>query len=117
MSRKIPMQVRGKRPRFFEAQGQDELVSMMLEMMAELSVVKERLYALERSAGKAGFPVRDWIENWEPSAADQAELAAERRRLISTVLRAVETDNVDLSEARSDVEATLARETHGIRAA
>ena len=117
MSRKIPMQVRGKRPRFFEATGQDELVSMMLEMMAELSVVKERLYVLERSAEKAGYPLRDWIENWQPSAADQAELAAERRRLISTVLRSVETENVDLGEARREVETTPARETHGVRAA
>ncbi len=33
------------------------------------------------------------------------------------VFRSVETDNVDISEARRDVEATPARETPGIRAA
>ena len=48
---RIPLSHRGKRPRFFDASGTDELMSMVLELTAELWVVKKRLYLLERVAG------------------------------------------------------------------
>ena len=45
---RIPMRHRGKRPRFFEAKGMDELMSMVLEVTTEVWVLKKRLYLLER---------------------------------------------------------------------
>lgn len=89
MSR-IPMQHRGKRPRFFAAEGMDELVSMVLELTAEVWVVKKRLYLLERVAGDQGVELTPGIEGYELSDTEIRELDELRSRLISTVLRSTE---------------------------
>jgi len=89
MSR-IPMQHRGKRPRFFEAKGIDELMSMVLELTTEVWVIKKRLYLLENVAGQAGVSLTEEIENYELSEAEIKELDSLRHQLISTVLRSTE---------------------------
>ena len=89
MSR-IPMQHRGKRPRFFAAEGMDELVSMVLELTAEVWVVKKRLYLLERVAAGQGVSLTPGIEDYELNATEIQELDELRSRLIATVLRSTE---------------------------
>lgn len=103
MSR-IPMHVRGTKPRFFPAEGADELVSMMLEMATELWAVKERMYALERVVSGAGLDVPQAIEAWQPGAAEQAELAAERERMVQTILRSLEARYVDRSRVQQQID-------------
>ena len=92
MNSRIPMQHRGKRPRFFKPQGMDEMMSMVLELTAEVWVIKKRLYLLERVAGEAGVALTPEIENYDLSDAEIAELDALRRDLIATVLRATESE-------------------------
>ena len=40
MATNIPMQHRGKRPRFFAAEGMDEMMSMVLELTSEVWAFK-----------------------------------------------------------------------------
>ena len=70
MSSRIPKQHRGKRPRFFQAHGMDEMMSMVLELTAELWVIKKRLYLLERVAGQAGVPLTPEIEGYNLSETE-----------------------------------------------
>jgi len=98
MSR-IPMTTRGRRLRFFEANGTDELLSMVLELSAELWTVKERLYLLERAAGNGSGPLNERIETYVPTPPEQAELEEERRRMIGTILRSLETRDVTTPDA------------------
>jgi hypothetical protein len=98
---RIPLNHRGKRPRFFDASGTDELMSMVLELTAELWVVKKRLYLLERVAGQAGVPLTPQIEAYELDEGEVAELDERRRLLISTVLRSLEVDAVDHARMRA----------------
>jgi len=101
---RIPLNHRGKRPRFFEASGTDELMSMVLELTAELWVLKKRLYLLERVAGQSGLPLTSQIEAYEPDAGEAAELDERRRQLISTVLRSLEIDAVERRKVREEME-------------
>jgi hypothetical protein len=101
---RIPMSHRGKRPRFFSASGTDELMSMVLELTAELWVVKKRLYLLERVAGQAGVPLTPQIEGYELNEEEVAELDERRRLLISTVLRSLEVDPVERGKMREEME-------------
>jgi len=101
---RIPLHHRGKRPRFFEASGTDELMSMVLELTAELWVVKKRLYLLERVAGQAGVPLTPQIEGYELDDAEVAELDERRSLLISTVLRSLEVDPVERGRMREEME-------------
>lgn len=102
---RIPLNHRGKRPRFFSTSGPDELMSMVLELTAELWVVKKRLYLLERVAGQAGVPLTPRIEAYELDGGEVAELDARRSLLISTVLRSLEVDPVERSRMREEMEA------------
>ena len=104
-SNRIPLAHRGKRPRFFDGQGMDELMSMVLELTAELWVVKKRLYLLERVAGQSGVPLTPNIEGYALDEVEVAELDAQRRRLIATVLRSLETDQTPRGQVREEMEA------------
>ena len=89
---RIPMRHRGKRPRFFEAKGMDELMSMVLEVTTEVWVLKKRLYLLERVANNAGVSLTPEIENYDLSEAEITELDGLRAKLIATVLHATDSD-------------------------
>lgn len=102
---RIPLSHRGKRPRFFEASGTDELMSMVLELTAELWVIKKRLYLLERVAGQAGVSLTAGIEAYVPDADEAADLDQRRQQLIATVLRSLEADPADRGKVRQEMEA------------
>jgi hypothetical protein len=90
---RIAMESQGKRPRFFPESGADETVSMLLELMSELWVVRERLYALEQVAAEHGLELTQGIEAWQPDQEQAAALDAERARFIKTVLRSLDADH------------------------
>ena len=92
--KRIPMRHRGKRPRFFEAEGIDELMSMVLEVTTEVWVLKKRLYLLERVANNSGISLTPEIENDELSDAEIIELDGLRAKLIATVLHSTDSDFV-----------------------
>ncbi len=101
---RIPLAHRGKRPRFFPTAGTDELMSMVLELTAELWVIKKRLYLLERVAGQAGVPLTPEIEGYNLSPEEVTELDQRRQILIATVLRSLETDQTERQRVREDME-------------
>lgn len=102
---RLPLGHRGKRPRFFAASGTDELMSMVLELTAELWVIKKRLYLLERVAGQAGVPLTPQIEGYELSPDEVAELDERRQLLIATVLRSLETEPAERRRIREEMAA------------
>lgn len=93
MSR-IAMESQGKRPRFFPESGTDETVSMLLELMSELWVVRERLHALEKIAAEQGLELTPGIESWKPNDEEAAALDAERQRFIQTAMRSLDANHV-----------------------
>ena len=90
----IPMDPKGKRPRFFPNEGTDESVSMMLELMSEVWVMRERLYALESVVEDAGLPIAEKLAAWRPTKAQAIELDEQRQQFIQTVLRSLEAKHV-----------------------
>lgn len=102
---RIPLEHRGKRPRFFAAHGVDELTSAILELTSEVSVLRQRMYALERVAADAGLDLRTRIEAYQPTADEREEMAASCRQLVAGVLRALEGEFADRSRVQQDVDA------------
>ncbi|MFK7956848.1 MAG: hypothetical protein AB8B96_12215 [Lysobacterales bacterium] len=88
----IPRMARGRRNRFFEADGVDELMSMVLELTAEVSTLRERQYVLERVLEEHNLPVGQAVESYQPTENDETHLAADRERLLSTVLRTLDAE-------------------------
>jgi hypothetical protein len=100
MSSRIPKQHRGKRPRFFQAHGMDEMMSMVLELTSEIWVLKKRLYLLEKVADDAGISLTAGIEGYDLSAAEIAELDSLRSDFIAAVLRSTESDFSETRKVR-----------------
>ncbi|MEO0998669.1 MAG: hypothetical protein AAFX58_14215 [Pseudomonadota bacterium] len=97
---RIPTQARGRRRQFFEADGVDELLGAVLELTAEVSTLRERLFVTERVLERQGLSVGDAIERYEFDAGDREALARERRRLLQTVLRSFEAPRRDDGDTR-----------------
>lgn len=83
----IPRQARGRRNQYFAADGVDEIISMVLELTAEVSALRERQYLLERVLEGNGIDAGAGIEHYQRTADDDGRLADDRERLIRTVLR------------------------------
>ncbi|NND53429.1 MAG: hypothetical protein HKN56_00475 [Gammaproteobacteria bacterium] len=104
MSR-IKMQSEGKRPRFFPESGADEMMSMMLELMSEVWVLKERVYAVEQVAAENGLDLPAGVEAWQPTEAQAAKLAVERDAFIAGVTRSLAANNVPGLHLRRSLDA------------
>jgi hypothetical protein len=107
---KITVENRGKRPRFFPESGNDEQMSMILELMSEVWIVRERMFALEQVAAEAGLPLAEKLENWQPSDAQAKELDTQRNRMIKTVLRSLEANHVPGLHLRRSLDAATVAE-------
>ena len=88
----IPRMAKGRRSRFFDADGVDELMSMVLELTAEVSTLRERQYVLERVLEEHNLPVGQAVESYQPTERDETLMGADRERLLSTVLRTLEAE-------------------------
>jgi len=86
----MPMRHRGKQPRFFPTAGMDEMMTMMLELSAEIWIVKKRQYVLERVAGDQGIDLSAGIEAYALSEQEEQELEAVREQMITRIMRATE---------------------------
>jgi hypothetical protein len=90
-----------RRQAFFESDSVDQLLSMMLELAAELWVVRERLYVLERAAEGCGVPLRKAVEAYQLSAIEEQELQDMRRRMLRELLRNVGAPHKKTSHSAS----------------
>lgn len=77
--------VKGKRMRFFDAQGVDELVAICMGMAQEMWVIKERQAALESVAAEKGVVLPDDIEGHAFSPDQRAALEAEKQGFIDRI--------------------------------
>ncbi len=58
---------RGKRPAFYEAQGLDQAMSMILVLASEFATLRERVDTLERVLEQHGIEAEAAIEAYQPA--------------------------------------------------
>ena len=75
-------------------------MTMMLEMMAELWVVKERVHTLEKVLSTHGLNVAEEIEPCVFDADEKSALEEARQQFVGSIMRALE--------------ATQDKESHGL---
>ncbi|MBL8642517.1 MAG: hypothetical protein JNK21_01180 [Rhodospirillaceae bacterium] len=97
---KLPRTAKGKKPVYFDTTT-DKLISMVLTLMGEVSVMRDRLDTVERLAEKKGVLKLDDIENFEISP-EVGKIRSERRAAyIARVLKSVQ-DELDALQAQGD---------------
>lgn len=88
--KKLPRVPKGKRARFFEDPGVDQLFAIATALTAEVSVLAERLRTLEGVLRGRKVLGESAIEDYVIDDAELAERAVERERLIERVFQVLE---------------------------
>jgi hypothetical protein len=84
---KLPRVSKGKRPRYFDDPAIDQVMTFLLELMAEVSSLRERVDTIERLLDEKGAISRADIEAYRPDAAGEAERSAWAQAFIRRVMR------------------------------
>jgi hypothetical protein len=83
---------KGKRPRYFSDPATDRLLGMLMSLIGEVSVLRDRLDSVERLIEKGGPFTREDIDNFLPDAEAEAEREDTRRRYIARVMRVIQNE-------------------------
>jgi hypothetical protein len=83
----LPRVTKGKRPYFFDDPNFDQMMTFFLELMTEVSVVRDRLDTVERLLDRQTSITRADIENYRPDGPVEAERVAWRDAYVKRVLR------------------------------
>ncbi len=86
----LPMQAAGKRSHFFDNEGTDHLLAMVMELSSQLWVTRERLFVLESVIGHTEPGFLEKVETWEASAAEAARLEEMRKSFLSELFRTLD---------------------------
>lgn len=84
---KLPRVSKGKRPRFFDDPAIDQMMTFLLELMAETSSLRERIDTIERLLDEKGNISREDIENYRPDPTVEAERSAWTQAFLRRVMR------------------------------
>lgn len=84
---KLPRVSKGKRSRFYDDPAVDQMMTFLLELMAEFAAVRERMDTIERLLEEKGTIGRADIEAYTPDAAVEAERSEWSNAFIRRVLR------------------------------
>ena len=84
---RFPRHAKGKRPQFFESREVDQMMTFILELTTEVSVLSERLDTVERLLDSQGTISRADIEGYLPDPEVEAERTRARQALAKRVLR------------------------------
>jgi hypothetical protein len=95
---------KGKRPQYFDDPALDRMLSMVMALMGELSVLRERVDTIERLLEAKGAISRGDIEGYAPNAGAALERGAATRELIARILRGVQQDLEALREVEPPLE-------------
>jgi hypothetical protein len=89
---------KGKRPQYFEDPAIDRTLSILMALVGEVSVLRERMDTIERLLETKGSISRADIEAYEPDRAAGHERGMLTREYIARVMRGVQQDMEALEE-------------------
>lgn len=85
MSNTLPPMVRsarGKRPNFYETKGLDEMMSMLLVLAGEVSVLGDQIDLIQRVAKTKGIDLADGMAAYRFSPEELEEREARRQQML-----------------------------------
>lgn len=98
---RISRTAKGERPQNFSDPAIDKVLGIALSLASELSVVRDRLDALERLIEKQGLLPRSAVDGFEPTAEEKAERARWRTEYLDRVLQVAHRDLDELQTGRT----------------
>jgi len=95
---------KGKRPAYFDDPANDRILSIVMALVGEVSVLRERLDTVERVLEANGHLIREDIESYAPDREAAFQRGATTREYIARIMRGVQQDLEALKEAEPPVE-------------
>jgi hypothetical protein len=91
---RLPRVAKGKRPQFFDDPAIDQMMTFIIELSAEVSVLYDRVDTVERLLDAKGTISRTDIENYRAPDAVETERMARRDGYLKRVFRMHQTSSV-----------------------
>ena len=98
------IKAKGKRPDFLGDSDAEKMLSMLMALVGEVSVLRERLDTVERLLEAKGTISRTDIENYKPDLATGHERNRIIREYIARVMRGVQQQMQALSQPETPIE-------------
>jgi hypothetical protein len=95
---------KGKRPVYFEDPAIDRTLSIVMALVGEVSVMRERMDTIERLLDTKGVISRADIESYVPDRAAGKERGLITKEYISRIMRGVQQDMEAMAENEPSVE-------------
>ena len=89
---KLERIAKGKRPEYFSDPAIDKLLAIVVALVSEVSVMRDRLETVETLIEEKGVFSRDDIEQFEPSADQVAIRDTQREEYLERVFRIIQTE-------------------------
>jgi len=89
---KLKRKAKGQRPTYFENPEVDKLLAMLMGLVGEVSVMRDRLDTVERLAEERGLFNQVDIESYSPSQPVLAERAKNREIMLSEITRIISSE-------------------------
>jgi hypothetical protein len=83
---------KGKRPQYFEDPAVDKLLSMLMSLISEVSVMKDRMDAQERLIESHGLFPQEAIEDFDVTPEIRALRDKQRAEYLERIFRVVQTE-------------------------
>jgi hypothetical protein len=110
----VPRSAKGQRPQYFEDPACDKLHFMVMALIEELSVTRDRLDALERVLDRKRVASRSEVDRFDATDADETERAARRAAYVRKIMKcfadeAAQLDRADPAMSFEDVVDVVSR--------
>ena len=94
-NKKLPRHAKGKRPDFFpDEPGAQRLMSMLMALVTEVAVLRERADTVEQVAAAKGLITAEEIENFAPTIEQREAREAWRQAYLDRILHVL-SDEVE----------------------
>jgi hypothetical protein len=100
---------KGQRPQYFEDPAQDRLLSILMALVSEVSVLRERQDTIERLLDAKGTLNRADIEAYAPTGDAAYERSVATKAYIARVMRALQQQLEAMQADDAPVEAVIQR--------
>ena len=91
----LKRKAKGQRPAFFDDPDTDKLVSMLMGLVGEVSVMRDRMDTIERLLGEKGLVSQSDIDNFEPPEDVLMQRAETREMFLGEITRVITSELED----------------------
>ena len=98
----LPRKAKGERPFFFDNPDVDKLLSMLMGLAGEVSVMRDRMDTIERLAAERNLFTTEDIEAYKPDADVMQQRAARRQEMLGEITRIVYSE-IEGLEGREEI--------------